>query len=516
MSREHGVQGHYGLDVVSLRVASKSFWRYQGQIYRTPGICLLAICIAAIENLVVFLLGQDVFARGILHFANIDRIVCAFDASTPMLKFDLDRDLAEQMDVKVSDVFTALQAQLGSLYVNDFTSGGKNYHVNIQADLANRATVDQLRSLHVPGADGAQVPVTGGAYGAGIGGGLQGAGGEVVIRNGAVKVLAGENASVIGHGSGKDNDGTVSISGGIFGMSVADGWCADGCEVRDNPDPASAADYPWTVVLFVAVTLEGLSEHATAAYTFGDGSVTNAVEGTNFKVVWGTENVKVIFMPVHNYRFRDAQETGVRALDSPIKADVAVTSPEVEGIPGTDAAPWPVGESVTAYVSDEGVLVIGGTGAMSDFASAADVPWNPALVTAVQVANGVTLGKNALAGFADEVLVAFGSPVLSVGSMKGAMGASEPVIPEGKVLVSKEEIAAAKTETVTVEGGAVSLGVTVNTNGDLTAETKSWQPVELKGENVKVENGKIVITIPVDSQSGFMILQSGDASVPTE
>ena len=28
--------------------------------------------------------------------------------------------------------------------------------------------------------------------------------------------------------------------------------------------------------------------------------------------------------------------------------------------------------------------------------------------------------------------------------------------------------------------------------------------------------GKIVITIPVDSQSGFMILQSGDAKVPTE
>ena len=86
-------------------------------------------------------------------------VVCAFDAATPMLKFDLDRDLAEQMDVKVSDVFSALQAQLGSLYVNDFTSGGKNYHVNIQADQANRATVDQLRSLHVPGADGAQVPV---------------------------------------------------------------------------------------------------------------------------------------------------------------------------------------------------------------------------------------------------------------------------------------------------------------------------------------------------------------------
>ena len=82
-----------------------------------------------------------------------------FDSSTPMLKFELDRDLAEQMGVKVADVFAALQAQLGSQYVNDFTSGGKNYHVNIQADLANRATVDQLGALHVPGLGGAQVPV---------------------------------------------------------------------------------------------------------------------------------------------------------------------------------------------------------------------------------------------------------------------------------------------------------------------------------------------------------------------
>ena len=63
------------------------------------------------------------------------------------------------MGVRVSDVFSAMQAQLGSQYVNDFTSGGKNYHVSIQADLSNRATVDQLGSLHVPGRDGAQVPV---------------------------------------------------------------------------------------------------------------------------------------------------------------------------------------------------------------------------------------------------------------------------------------------------------------------------------------------------------------------
>ena len=109
--------------------------------------------------------GREVAAAAERLRANLEGtgkalyVMCSFESSTPMLRFDLDRDLAEQMGVKVADVFSALQAQLGSVYVNDFTAGGKNYHVNIQADQANRATVDQLRALHVPGRDGAQVPV---------------------------------------------------------------------------------------------------------------------------------------------------------------------------------------------------------------------------------------------------------------------------------------------------------------------------------------------------------------------
>ena len=109
--------------------------------------------------------GREVAAAAERLRANLEwtgkalYVMCSYEAATPMLRFDLDRDLAEQMGVQVSDVFSAMQAQLGSVYVNDFTAGGKNYHVNIQADLANRATVDQLRSLHVPGRDGAQVPV---------------------------------------------------------------------------------------------------------------------------------------------------------------------------------------------------------------------------------------------------------------------------------------------------------------------------------------------------------------------
>lgn len=68
---------------------------------------------------------------------------------------------------------------------------------------------------------------------------------------------------------------------------------------------------------------------------------------------------------------------------------------------------------------------------------------------------------------------------------------------------------------MTVEGGVVTLGVTVKTNDSIQAETKNWQPVELTSGNVRVDGGKIVITISVSGGSGFMILQSGDAKVGT-
>ena len=183
--------------------------------------------------------------------------------------------------------------------------------------------------------------------------------------------------------------------------------------------------------------------------------------------------------------------------------------------PGDEARPWVAGDAVTAYTNGVGGLVIQGSGAMYDFADAEDVPWADVAkeVTAVTIEETVTkVGGNALAGLNDTVMVN-GTPVANIRPYAQGFCSAGTVIPDDKVLVAKEELQAAKAEAVTVADGVVSLGVTVNTNGNFTAETKSWQPVELKSENVKVENGKIVISIPVGDKSGFMILQSGDAKV---
>ena len=196
---------------------------------------------------------------------------------------------------------------------------------------------------------------------------------------------------------------------------------------------------------------------------------------------------------------------------------------------------WFAGDTALAWM-DGTTFVVEGTGAMYDFASAADVPWAEAVggATAVTFAEGVThVGKNALAGLPGTVTVkgveastfdvaetVNGQPIAKFNELAEALGtgaavypSAEPVIPDDMVLVAQTELQAAKAEAVTVADGVVSLGVTVNTNGNFTAETKTWTPVELKPENVKVENGKIVISIPVSDKSGFMILQSGDAKV---
>ncbi len=51
----------------------------------------------------------------------------SYDASTPMLYLDINRDKAEAMNVPVNSIFNALQSQLGSSFINDFNEYGKTY-----------------------------------------------------------------------------------------------------------------------------------------------------------------------------------------------------------------------------------------------------------------------------------------------------------------------------------------------------------------------------------------------------
>jgi multidrug efflux pump subunit AcrB len=82
-----------------------------------------------------------------------------FRARTPQLYVDVDRTKAKTMGVALTDVFDALQAYLGSYYVNDFNRFGRTWQVNVQADAPFRTDAETVRQLKVRNADGDMVPL---------------------------------------------------------------------------------------------------------------------------------------------------------------------------------------------------------------------------------------------------------------------------------------------------------------------------------------------------------------------
>ena len=87
------------------------------------------------------------------------------------------------------------------------------------------------------------------------------------------------------------------------------------------------------------------------------------------------------------------------------------------------------------------------------------------------------------------------------------------VVGEDEIAVKKEALSAPEIETLKVEGGIVKLGIGVMSNANLRVETKNWKPVVLASEDVAVESGRIVVTLPASGESGFMILRSGDGGI---
>jgi hydrophobic/amphiphilic exporter-1 (mainly G- bacteria), HAE1 family len=87
------------------------------------------------------------------------RFTSTFRAGVPQIYLNIDRVKAEQMRVKVDDVFAALQTNLGSVYVNDFNKFDRTYQVRVQADARFRADPSLLSRLEVRNADGGRVPL---------------------------------------------------------------------------------------------------------------------------------------------------------------------------------------------------------------------------------------------------------------------------------------------------------------------------------------------------------------------
>jgi hydrophobe/amphiphile efflux-1 (HAE1) family protein len=90
---------------------------------------------------------------GVIAAANADaslaRVFSTFTATNPLIDLDIDRGKAQALGLNISDVFTALQATLGGIYVNNFNMLGRTWQVNVEGEAANRNDIPDLWQIYV-------------------------------------------------------------------------------------------------------------------------------------------------------------------------------------------------------------------------------------------------------------------------------------------------------------------------------------------------------------------------------
>ncbi|MDR3697825.1 efflux RND transporter permease subunit [Mucilaginibacter sp.] len=84
----------------------------------------------------------------------------SFTAHTPSFTVTVDREKCEKLGVKISDVFSTMQAFMGSLFVNNFTLYNRTYHAVIEADTAYRALITNINKYYVRNQSGSMLPLS--------------------------------------------------------------------------------------------------------------------------------------------------------------------------------------------------------------------------------------------------------------------------------------------------------------------------------------------------------------------
>tara|TARA_R110002049_G_scaffold305056_1_gene500998 strand:- start:40035 stop:43160 length:3126 start_codon:yes stop_codon:yes gene_type:complete len=91
--------------------------------------------------------------------SSLGAVNTSFRANVPQLFVDVDRTKAKTMGVPLTNIYSTLQASLGSAYVNDFTYNSRTYQVRIQAESQFRQSTDDITALEVRDLDGKMVPL---------------------------------------------------------------------------------------------------------------------------------------------------------------------------------------------------------------------------------------------------------------------------------------------------------------------------------------------------------------------
>jgi multidrug efflux pump subunit AcrB len=86
-------------------------------------------------------------------------VFTTFTATNPSVYLDIDRAKAQALGLNISDIFTALQATLGGVYVNNFNLYGRTWQVNVQGEASDRGDISDIWRIYVRNNTNQMVPL---------------------------------------------------------------------------------------------------------------------------------------------------------------------------------------------------------------------------------------------------------------------------------------------------------------------------------------------------------------------
>jgi len=180
-----------------------------------------------------------------------------FNANTPQISVEVDRDKANALQVPVEDIFDTLQVFLGSTYVNDFNQFDRAYRVYVQADQDFRSNPEDIKKLYVRSRSGS----SGASRGSSAAGSQTG---QMIPLSNLVTVKQVIGPSIINH---YNLFRSVEINGSPA-QGVSSGQALKAMEEVAKETLPNSFGYEWS-----GLSLEELESGGQAIFIFGLGVI---------------------------------------------------------------------------------------------------------------------------------------------------------------------------------------------------------------------------------------------------
>ncbi len=194
--------------------------------------------------------------QGLLAAANRDprltRVFSTYTASNPSVFLNIDRQKAQALGLSMSDVFTTLQATLGSFYVNNFNLFGRVWQVNIEGEPADRTDIPSLWQIYIRNKYGTDVPLASIAHAGII------VGPQVITRYNNYRAIPIQGSPSPGTSSGTALAAMAQISAKTLPAGYAYEWT--GTAYQEQAAAGQTGAILGLAILFAFLFLVGLYE----------------------------------------------------------------------------------------------------------------------------------------------------------------------------------------------------------------------------------------------------------------